>query len=113
MMPLRGDIYYASLDPVIGSEEGGIRPVVIIQNNIGNRHSPTVIAATITSRRKSPLPVHVPICPGVSGLDKPSTIMLEQIRTLDSERLRGRIGRADGDTLRAIDQALRCSFGLS
>lgn len=113
MMPLRGDIYFASLDPVIGSEEGGIRPAIILQNNTGNRHSPTVIAATITSQRKNPLPVHVPIYPGISGLDKPSTILLEQIRTLDQKRLCGYIGHADRDTLCAINEALRCSLDIA
>ena len=102
----RGDIYYADLSPVIGSEQGGIRPVLIVQNDMGNRYSPTVIAAAITSRMgKTHLPTHI-------GIAKDSVILAEQIRTLDKRRLREKIGHLDGDAMNAVDSALSVSFGL-
>ncbi len=116
----RGDIYYADLSPVIGSEQGGIRPVLIVQNNIGNKYSPTVIAAAITSKtQKAKLPTHIAVTEGgVSGgitscgLQKDSIILLEQVRTLDKTRLRERMGSLDESTMGRVNDALHISFGL-
>lgn len=109
----RGDIYYADLSPVVGSEQGGIRPVLIIQNDVGNRYSPTVIVAAITSRTaKSRLPTHIGVVAAGSGLAKDSVILLEQVRTLDKTRLKEKIGRADGELMARVDSALLVSFGL-
>lgn len=109
----RGDIYYADLRPVKGSEQGGIRPVVVIQNNVGNHYSPTVIAAAITSReRKNKMPTHVPVFKEQLGLRKHSTVLLEQIRTLDRERLKDYIGQIDAETMKYVDHAIAVSFGL-
>ena len=109
----RGDIYYADLRPVIGSEQGGIRPVLILQNNVGNRHSPTVIAAAITSKQdKTNLPTHIGIQAGTGGLTRDSVVLLEQVRTLDKRRLRERAGQIDPDVQRRVDEALEISFGL-
>lgn len=108
----KGDIFYADLTPVIGSEQGGVRPVLIIQNNIGNRYSPTVIAAAITSQRgKHILPTHVPLN-GICGLRCNSMILLEQIRTIDRSRLREYIGRLKPEELQTVDQAMAVSLGL-
>lgn len=108
----KGDIFYADLTPIVGSEQGGIRPVLIIQNNIGNRYSPTVIAAAITSQTsKHPLPTHVSLN-GIYGLRRDSTILLEQIRTIDRSRLREYIGRLELEKLQAVDQAMAVSLGL-
>lgn len=110
----RGDIYYADLSPVIGSEQGGVRPVLIIQNDVGNRYSPTVIAAAITSRMgKTKLPTHIDISPADAGLAKDSVILAEQIRTLDKKRLRERIGHLDNVIMNNVDTALSVSFGLT
>ena len=110
----RGEIYYADLSPVVGSEQGGMRPVLIVQNDTGNRHSPTVIAAAITSRLdKAKLPTHIPLAEGSAGLNRDSIILLEQIRTLDKTRLRERMGRIDESTMNAVDAALAVSFGLN
>ena len=110
----RGDIFYADLSPVVGSEQGGVRPVLIIQNDMGNRHSPTVIAAAITSQmNKAKLPTHIELVGQNCGLTKDSIVLLEQIRTLDKRRLRECMGRLDGESLRRIDQALSISFGLT
>ena len=115
----RGDIYYADLSPVVGSEQGGIRPVLIVQNDTGNRYSPTVIAAAITSRTgKTRLPTHIEVAGGassgaVNGLAKNSVILLEQIRTIDKTRLRERMGRLDDNTMRQVDGAIGISFGLN
>ena len=109
----RGDIYYADLSPVVGSEQGGLRPVLIIQNDIGNRYSPTVIAAAITSRMgKTKLPTHIDIYAARAGLQKDSVILLEQIRTLDKRRLREQMGHLDEEAMRAVDNAIAVSFGL-
>lgn len=109
----RGDIYYAELNPVIGSEQGGIRPVLIISNNIGNRHSPTVIVAAITSRQtKSKLPTHYYL-EGVEGLPDDSIILLEQLRTLDKKRLGERLVRLDEPYMEAINKPLLISIGVS
>ena len=109
----RGDIYYADLSPVVGSEQGGIRPVLIIQNDVGNRYSPTVIAAAITSRQsKTKLPTHIPIEAGGCGLQKDSVVLLEQVRTLDERRLKEKMGSVDTGAMKAVNQALSVSFGL-
>ena len=110
----RGDIYYADLSPVVGSEQGGVRPVLIVQNDTGNRHSPTVIAAAITSQLgKAKLPTHIALAAQGSGLPKDSVILLEQIRTLDKRRLRERMGRVDGAVMEQVDAAIAVSFGVS
>lgn len=110
----RGDIFYADLSPVIGSEQGGIRPVLIIQNNIGNKFSPTVIAAAITSQRsKTNLPTHISLQASGSGLAKDSVVLLEQIRTLDKKRLKEKMGFLDDAYMNKINEALSVSFGLN
>ena len=109
----RGDIYYADLSPVVGSEQGGVRPVLIIQNDTGNRHSPTVIAAAITSQLgKAKLPTHIALEAQSYGLPKESVILLEQIRTLDKRRLRQRMGQVDSAVMEKVDTAIAVSFGL-
>ena len=109
----RGDIYYADLSPVVGSEQGGVRPVLIIQNDVGNKYSPTVIAAAITSRiNKAKMPTHIELTAREYGLNKDSVILLEQIRTIDKRRLREKIGRIDGDRMNSVNDALSVSFGL-
>ena len=110
----RGDIYYADLSPVVGSEQGGIRPVLIVQNDTGNRHSPTVIAAAITSQTgKARLPTHINIPGGSVGLSKDSVILLEQIRTIDKRRLREHMGKLDEKQMSMVDSAIAVSFGLN
>ena len=109
----RGDIYYADLSPVVGSEQGGMRPVLIVQNNVGNRFSPTVIAAAITSQlNKAKLPTHIEIEARTYGLSKDSVILLEQVRTLDKRRLREKMGRLDEQVMGQVDDAIAVSFGL-
>ena len=109
----RGDIYYADLSPVVGSEQGGIRPVLIVQNDVGNRYSPTVIAAAITSRTdKSKLPTHIDVFADKFGLEKNSVILLEQIRTLDKKRLREKMGHLDESVMDKVNSAISVSFGL-
>ncbi len=109
----RGDIFYADLSPVVGSEQGGLRPVLIIQNDVGNRYSPTVIAAAITSRLgKTKLPTHIDIYADRVGLQKDSVILLEQIRTLDTRRLREKMGHLDDEVMEAVNNAIAVSFGL-
>ena len=111
---LRGDLYYADLTPVTGSEQGGVRPVLMIQNDIGNRFSPTVIVAAVTSRQdKHPLPPHVSISPNHCGLKESSIVLLEQLRTIDRVRLREYIGRLTEQDMKQVDHALRISIGLS
>lgn len=112
MIVRRGDIYYADLSPVIGSEQSGIRPVLIIQNDIGNKFSPTVIAIAITSKQKAKLPTHIEIEGARYGLDKDSVIMAEQIRTLDKKRLKSRVGTLDKDIMEKVKRALEISFGI-
>lgn len=113
MMVQRGDIYYADLSPVVGSEQGGIRPVLIVQNDVGNRFSPTVIAAAITSQKdKAKLPTHIQLQATGSGLARDSIVLLEQIRTLDKQRLREHMGRLDPVSMDRVDRALQVSFGL-
>ena len=109
----RGDIYYADLSPVVGSEQGGVRPVLIVQNDTGHRHSPTVIAAAITSQTgKARLPTHISVSPLSCGLPKESVILLEQVRTLDKRRLREKMGRLDDGVMRKVDSAIAVSLGL-
>ena len=109
----RGEIYYADLSPVVGSEQGGIRPVLIVQNDVGNRHSPTVIAAAITSRLdKAKLPTHISLEASSCGLQKDSIVLLEQIRTLDKKRLKDRMGSLDASAMNRVDNAISISFGL-
>ncbi len=110
----RGEIYYADLSPVVGSEQGGIRPVLIVQNDVGNRHSPTVIAAAITSRLdKAKLPTHISLEASSCGLQKDSIVLLEQIRTIDKKRLKDRMGALDHNAMHRVDNALSISFGLN
>lgn len=110
----RGDIYYADLSPVIGSEQGGLRPVLIVQNDIGNRYSPTVIAAAITSRMgKTRMPTHIDVHAEKVGLAKDSVILLEQIRTLDKRRLKEKMGHLDDDMMNEVNSAIAVSFGLA
>ncbi|MBQ3379773.1 MAG: type II toxin-antitoxin system PemK/MazF family toxin [Clostridia bacterium] len=114
MIVRRGEIYYADLSPVVGSEQGGVRPVVIVQNNIGNKYSPTVIAAAITSQiNKAKLPTHIEISKEEFGLQKDSVILLEQIRTIDKRRLKERIGKLDLELMKKINTAISISFGLN
>ena len=114
MQPVRrGDIYYADLSPVVGSEQGGMRPVLIIQNDTGNRTCPTVIAAAITSQTgKANLPTHISLAARSCGLTRDSVILLEQVRTLDKSRLRERMGRLDEPAMHQVDNAIAVSFGL-
>ena len=108
----RGEIYYADLSPVVGSEQGGLRPVLIVQNDVGNKHSPTVIAAAITSKHdKAKLPTHIEIGGRGCGLSRDSVVLLEQIRTLD-KRLRERMGKLDSRHMNEVNSALTISFGL-
>ena len=109
----RGDIYYADLSPVVGSEQGGLRPVLIVQNDVGNRYSPTVIAAAITSKMgKARLPTHIDIYAERAGLAKDSVVLLEQIRTLDKRRLREKMGHLDDEVMSVVNSAIAVSFGL-
>ena len=113
MVIKRGDIFYADLRPVVGSEQGGIRPVLIIQNDVGNRHSPTVICAAITSKmNKAKLPTHIEINAEKYGIVKDSVILLEQVRTIDKSRLREKVCHLDQEILSSVNQALRISFAL-
>ena len=109
----RGEVFYADLSPVVGSEQGGVRPVLIVQNDVGNRHSPTVIAAAITSKQdKTNLPTHIGIKAGTGGLTRDSVVLLEQVRTLDKRRLREHMGHLDENQMAQVDDAIAVSFGL-
>ena len=109
----RGDIYYADLSPVVGSEQGGLRPVLIVQNNVGNKYSPTVIAAAITSQQnKSRLPTHIELYAEDYGLAKNSVVLLEQVRTIDKRRLKEKMGHLDDGLMSRVDSAITVSFGL-
>ncbi len=113
MIVKRGDIYYADLSPVVGSEQGGVRPVLIIQNDIGNKYSPTVIATAITSRiNKAKMPTHIELDANGYGLSKDSVVLAEQIRTIDKQRLREKIGHLDDNLMNRVNEALEISFGL-
>ena len=110
----RGDIFYADLSPVVGSEQGGLRPVLIVQNDVGNKYSPTVIAAAITSQQtKSKLPTHIKINASGCGLAKDSIVLLEQVRTIDKQRLKEKMGTLDYQAMNGINKALSVSFGLN
>lgn len=110
----RGDIYYADLSPVVGSEQGGMRPVLIIQNDIGNRYSPTVIAAAITSQlTKAKLPTHIDVFADRCGLSRDSVVLLEQIRTIDKRRLKEKMGHLDDTVMAKVNEAISVSFGLA
>ena len=109
----RGDIFYADLSPVVGSEQGGMRPVLIVQNDVGNKYSPTVIAAAITSKLdKAKLPTHIDVYAEEFGLSKNSVVLLEQIRTLDKRRLREKMGHLDDVLMEKVNDAISISFGL-
>ncbi len=109
----RGDIYYADLSPVVGSEQGGLRPVLIVQNDVGNKYSPTVIAAAITSKMgKARLPTHIDIPSVDAGLVKDSVVLLEQMRTIDKRRLKERMGHLDENTMNSVNSAILISLGL-
>ena len=109
----RGEVFYADLSPVVGSEQGGLRPVLIVQNDVGNKYSPTVIAAAITSRQaKSSLPTHISLGAQSCGLQKDSVVLLERVRTIDKKRLREKMGEIDGSSMKQVNQALQISFGL-
>ncbi|GFN34306.1 type II toxin-antitoxin system PemK/MazF family toxin [Tepidimicrobium xylanilyticum] len=109
----RGDVFYADLSPVVGSEQGGIRPVLVIQNDIGNKYSPTTIVAAITSQiNKAKLPTHVEISAPEYGLPKDSVVLLEQVRTIDKKRLREKIGRFNDEMMAKVDECLKISLGL-
>ena len=114
MVVKRGDIFYADLSPVVGSEQGGVRPVLVVQNDGGNKFSPTVIISAITSQiNKAKMPTHIEITADEYGLAKDSVILLEQIRTIDKRRLKERIGRLDDELMQKVDEALTVSFGLT
>lgn len=109
----RGELYYADLSPVVGSEQGGVRPVLVVQNDVGNKFSPTVIAAAVTSKiNKAKLPTHIELPSNEYGLNKDSVILLEQIRTLDKRRLKDRIGELPSDTMSKVDRAILISLGF-
>ena len=109
----RGDIYYADLSPVVGSEQGGVRPVLIVQNDVGNKYSPTVIAAAITSQQdKSRMPTHINVDGDSCGLSKDSVVLLEQVRTIDKQRLKERMGNLSVSDMNKINKALNVSLGL-
>ena len=113
MVIKRGDIYYADLSPVIGSEQGGVRPVLVVQNDVGNKFSPTIICAAITSQiNKAKMPTHIEIDAADYGLAKDSVILMEQIRTIDKRRLREKIGRLDDAVMQRVNEALAISFGI-
>ena len=109
----RGEMYYADLSPVVGSEQGGVRPVLVVQNDIGNKYSPTIIAAAITSKQtKAKLPTHIELNGGEYGLPYDSVVLLEQIRTLDKRRLRDKIGELSEDEMKRINDGLLISLGF-
>ncbi len=113
MIVKRGDLFYADLSPVVGSEQGGIRPVLIVQNDVGNKYSPTIIAAAVTSQiNKAKMPTHIEISAETYGLVKDSVILMEQIRTIDKKRLKEKIGHADEELMQRVNRALSVSFAL-
>ena len=112
MVIKRGDMFYADLSPVIGSEQAGIRPILVVQNDVGNKFSPTIIGIAITSRQKVKLPTHIEIEGTKYGLDKDSVILAEQIRTLDKKRLREKVGMLDNETMEKVKRAIEISFGI-
>lgn len=112
MLIKRGDLFYADLNPVIGSEQGGIRPVLVVQNNIGNMHSPTIVVLPITSMKKRPLPVHAKVDDNALLTDN-SIVLAEQIRTIDKRRLRSYIGSLDSDAMKRVDEIIKISLEVS
>ena len=113
-MIMRGDLFSACLDPVVGSEQGGIRPVLVVQNDVGNRYSPTVIVLAVTGQiNKTRLPTHVPVAAGSTGLQKDSVVLAEQIRTLDKRRLREKIGSLRPEVMQRVSEAMMISLGFS
>ncbi len=113
MIVKRGDVFYADLSPVIGSEQGGVRPVLVVQNDVGNKYSPTIIISAITSQiNKAKLPTHIEISATEFGLNKDSVVLLEQIRTVDKRRLRDKIGHFDDELMEKVNEGLLISFGL-
>ena len=113
MLVKRGDLFYADLSPVIGSEQGGVRPILVVQNDIGNKYSPTVIAAAITSKlNKAKLPTHIELSSKEYGLEKDSVVLLEQIRTIDKSRLREKIGELNNFTMQKVNRAMMISLGV-
>ena len=113
MIIRRGDIYFADLSPVVGSEQGGVRPVLIVQNDVGNRHSPTIICAAITSQlNKAKLPTHIALSAALYSLPKDSVVLLEQIRTIDKQRLKEKVCHLDDNMMLQVDHSLRVSLGL-
>ncbi len=113
MIVKRGDLFYADLSPVVGSEQGGIRPVLVVQNDVGNKYSPTIIAAAVTSQiNKAKMPTHIEISAETYGLVKDSVILMEQIRTIDKKRLKEKIGHADDELMQRVNKALSVSFAL-
>lgn len=109
----KGDIYFADLSPVVGSEQGGVRPVLVVQNNVGNKYSPTIIVAAVTSQiNKAKLPTHVAIDADGHGLHKDSVVLLEQLRTIDKKRLREKIGKVEDTLIETVDEALSISLGI-
>ena len=114
MIVKKGDLFFADLSPVVGSEQGGIRPVLVVQNDVGNKYSPTVIAAAITSKMgKTKLPTHIDVPGDDAGLAKDSIILLEQIRTIDKRRLKEKMGHLDDATMSSVNNAIEVSFGLA
>lgn len=113
MIVKRGDVFYADLSPVVGSEQGGVRPVLVVQNDIGNKYSPTIIVAAITSQiNKAKLPTHVEISAPEYGLPRDSVVLMEQVRTIDKKRLREKIGRFNDEMMAKVDECLKISLGL-
>lgn len=113
MQVRKGDIFFADLSPVVGSEQGGVRPVLVVQNDIGNRFSPTIIVAAVTSQtNKAKLPTHVPISAEGNGLSRDSVVLLEQLRTIDKKRLREHIGTVGTNVIDVVDEALSVSLGI-
>ena len=109
----KGDLFFADLSPVVGSEQGGIRPVLVVQNDVGNKYSPTIIVAAITSQTKTKLPTHVQLNATQGGLSKDSIVLLEQLRTIDKQRLRERIGTLNEKLIPDIEKALSISLGIA
>lgn len=113
MIVKRGDLFYADLSPVVGSEQGGVRPILVVQNDVGNKYSPTIIAAAVTSQiNKAKMPTHIEISAETYGLVKDSVILMEQIRTIDKKRLKEKIGHADDELMQRVNKALSVSFAL-
>lgn len=113
MIVKKGDLYFADLSPVVGSEQGGVRPVLVVQNDVGNKYSPTIIVAAVTSQSKAKLPTHVELAATQGGLSKNSVVLLEQLRTIDKQRLKERIGTLSDAQIPSVDEALSVSLGIA